>query len=99
VKHLKKQLQDEIDDKRKMLKLSLQQSLEADKEKYFKTPIGGAGDAKEKLEKLISKNRKRKDKYNLKKGEEEAEEVQDEAAEDEVARKKRKRLALYGIKQ
>jgi protein KRI1 len=36
VKHLKKSMQDELKDKKKLIKKSLVQSLEADKEKYFK---------------------------------------------------------------
>ena len=81
-----------------MLKLSLQQNLEADKERYFKGQTGGGTQAQ--IDKLKSKNKRRKEKQREKDGELE-EETQEQAEEqgDETARKKRNRLALYGVKQ
>lgn len=64
IKSLKNKMQDELREKRKMLKLSLQQELENDKEKFFKgqTSTAAAG----KLEELRSKNKKRKEKMRQK---------------------------------
>lgn len=102
IKSLKNKLQDELREKRKMLKLSLQQELENDKEKYFKGQTSNA--AANKLEDLKSKNKKRKEKMKQKRiadeeGEENAEDAEvAQAEEDASAAKKRKRLALYGVK-
>jgi hypothetical protein len=59
--HLKKNLQDELRDKRKLLKQSLLQNLEQEKEKYFKGQSSIQTMTVEKAE-LISKNKRRKEK-------------------------------------
>ncbi len=83
-----------------MLKQSLVQNLEQDKEKFFKSGSSkeqqGSGDAQDRL----SKNKKRKEKWHKKRGDDdqaEDGEVQNQEEEDEDTAKKRKRLALYGV--
>lgn len=61
VMHLKKNLQEELRDKRKLLKQSLLQNLEQEKEKYFKGSSSIQTMTAEKAD-LISKNKRRKEK-------------------------------------
>lgn len=78
--------------------------MESEKEKYFKGSSSIQTMTPEKAEQ-ISKNKRRKEKQRRKEaGEEEdpvEEAIQDELEQgeiDEAAAKKRKRLALYGVK-
>ena len=104
--HLKKGLQDELREKRKLLKQSLQQNLEQEKEKYFKGQSTITTMTVEKAE-LISKNKRRKEKQRRKEsGEEDGGAMEDAIKEgleqgeiDDEASKKRRRMALYGIRQ
>lgn len=106
VMHLKKGLQDELREKRKLLKQSLQQNLEQEKEKYFKGQSNITTMTVEKAE-LISKNKRRKEKQRRKEaGEEDGGAMEDAIKEgleqgeiDDEASKKRRRMALYGIRQ
>ena len=105
VMHLKKGLQEELREKRKLLKQSLVQNLEHEKEKFFKGQSTIVTMTPEKAE-LISKNKRRKEKQRRKEaGEEDPQETAAVAAEleqgeiDDDAAKKRRRLALYGIRQ
>lgn len=94
--NLKRQFQDEIKEKKKMLKQSLIQTLETEKEKFFKSSDKQRDRFKN--EELQSKNKKRKEKW-IEKGHHDAEQdAQAQEDEDLEAANKRKRMSLYGIK-
>ncbi len=87
-----------------MLKQSLVQNLEYEKEKFFKGQSTITTMTVEKAE-LISKNKRRKEKQRRKEAGEEDPDVEDAVKQDleqgeidEEASKKRRRLALYGIR-
>jgi hypothetical protein len=91
-------------EKRKLLKQSLVQNLEYEKEKFFKGQSTITTMTVEKAE-LISKNKRRKEKQRRKEAGEEDPDVEDAVKQDleqgeidEEASKKRRRLALYGIR-
>lgn len=102
--NLKKEYQDELKEKKRMLKQALVQSVEQDKVKFFKDkkPDEEQQARREKHDAIVSKNKKRKEKRLYKDKDQEHDldkEAEDAFDADEGATKKRRRLALYGVKQ
>ncbi|CDW72271.1 zz domain protein [Stylonychia lemnae] len=108
VRNIKKHYKQELEEKKvkfviflyifqKLLKQALLTSVEQEKEKYFKGSQA-AQDMRDKNAREMSKNKQRKQKRQQ--GEENPEDIPESVSqiEDENTAKKRKRLALYGVK-